>query len=131
MEREIIYKELCYEIVGICFKIQAKLGRFCRERQYCDEFEKMLIDSKKNYKREFLLDKLETNDIKGNRVDFIINGDVLIDFKAKNFVTKEDYAQMQRYLRSADLKLGLVVNFRESHLKPKRIINYEYDKNHL
>lgn len=130
MRREIIYKDLCYEIVGICFKIQAALGRFCRERQYCDELEKALINSNKNYKREFLLDKLETNDIKGNRIDFIIDNKVLIDCKAKNFITKENYAQMQRYLRSSDLKLGLVVNFRDTHLKPKRVINYEYDKNY-
>lgn len=130
MNREIIHKDLCYEIVGICFKIQADLGRFCRERQYCDKFEKILINLKKNHKREFLLEKLESNDIKGNRMDFTVDDKILIDFKAKNFITKEDYVQMQRYLRSADLKLGLIVNFRETHLKPKRVINYEYDKCH-
>lgn len=128
--KDILYKELCYDIVGICFKVQGQLGRFCKEKQYADEFEKLLMERKINYKREFLLDNLDSNDIKGNRVDFIINDSLLIDFKSKKFITKEDYGQMQRYLRSADLKLGLLINFRETYLKPKRVINYEYDRIH-
>ncbi|MDO9231239.1 MAG: GxxExxY protein [bacterium] len=124
MESEkIIYKDLCYEIVGICFKIQDRLGRFCKEKQYSDEFEKWLIEKKIKYKREFALNKLENNDINGNIVDFIIEEKLLIDFKAKKFITKEDYGQMQRYLVSSKLKLGLLINFRESYLKPKRVIN--------
>ncbi|OGI29626.1 MAG: hypothetical protein A2288_02000 [Candidatus Moranbacteria bacterium RIFOXYA12_FULL_44_15] len=130
MPREIIHKELCYEIVGICFNVHTRLGRFCSERQYCDEFEKQLLERKIKFEREFLLEKLETNNIKGNRVDFIIEGVLLTDFKAKKFITKEDYTQMQRYLQSADLKLGLIVNFRETYLKPKRVINPKYDKTH-
>ena len=30
---------------------------------------------------------------------------------------------MQRYLKSADLKLGILINFNEYKLKPKRILN--------
>ena len=40
----------------------------------------------------------------------------------KNFITKEDYYQMQRYLKAANLKLGLIVNFRTTYLHPKRIL---------
>ncbi|HAT73732.1 MAG: hypothetical protein US30_C0005G0027 [Candidatus Moranbacteria bacterium GW2011_GWF2_36_839] len=122
-EEKIIYKDLCYEIVGICFKIQDRLGRFCKEKQYADEFEKWLIERKIKYEREFALNKLESNDVNGNIVDFIIEDKLLIDFKAKKFITKEDYGQMQRYLISSKLKLGLLINFRESYLKPKRVIN--------
>src|SRR3989339_259525 len=96
-EEKIIYKDLCYEIVGICFKIQDRLGRFCKEKQYADEFEKWLIERKIKYEREFALNKLESNDVNGNIVDFIIEDKLLIDFKAKKFITKEDYGQMQRY----------------------------------
>ena len=67
------------------------------------------------------------NKIKGNIVDFLIDNKILVDFKAKIFLNKEDYYQMQRYLESSNLKLGLLVNFRNNYLKPKRIINF---KNH-
>lgn len=111
--------------------MQSSHGRFCREKQYADKFESLLIEKNIKYKREFSLENLDVNDIKGNKVDFIIEDVLIVDLKAKNFVTKEDYAQMQRYLRAAGLKLGLIVNFRESYLKPKRVINYEYDKMHI
>ena len=39
------------------------------------------------------------------------------------FITKEDYFQMQRYLHSAKMKLGLIVNFHSYYLYPKRILN--------
>jgi len=58
MPREIIHKELCYEIVGICFNVHTRLGRFCSERQYCDEFEKQLLERKIKFEREFLLETM-------------------------------------------------------------------------
>jgi GxxExxY protein len=60
-----------------------------------------------------------------NIPDFIVNQLVIIDVKAKKFIIKEDYNQMQRYLNSINLKLGLIVNFRSTYLKSKRVINYK------
>ena len=40
-----------------------------------------------------------------------------------NFITKEDYYQMKRYLVSCNKDLGIIVNFREYYLKPKRVLN--------
>ncbi|GBE16738.1 hypothetical protein BMS3Abin15_00561 [bacterium BMS3Abin15] len=128
MKNKIIYKDLSYEIVGICFKLQDSLGRFCREKQYSDEFEKQLIKGKIKYHREVFINEIKNTDVKGNKADFIIEDKVIVDFKAKKFITKEDYYQMQRYLKFAELKLGLIINLRETYLKPKRVINNEYDK---
>ena len=123
---KILHKELSYEIAGLCFKVQKKLGRFCREVQYSDEFEKMLLESKIKYKCEYRLDNFKSDSPKGNRVDFLIEDKIIIDFKAKKFITKEDYNQMQRYLQSANLELGMIINFRNIYLKPKRILNSRY-----
>lgn len=120
---EIIYKELSYEIVGVCFKVQDDLGRFCRERQYADLLEQKLIERKIKYKREALLDVATQSNVKGNRIDFLIENVIIVDLKAKRFITKEDYYQMQRYLQCANLRLGLIINFRDVYLKPKRVIN--------
>ena len=38
----------------------------------------------------------------------------------------EDYFQMMRYLRIANIKLGLNVNFRNTFLKPKRVLYSQY-----
>ena len=55
--------------------------------------------------------------------DFIIEDKIIIDLKAKTFITKEDYFQMKRYLVSYGKKLGLIINFRQRYLYPKRILS--------
>ena len=128
---EIVHKELSYVLTGLFFRIHRELGRFCRERQYSDTFEQLLIENKFDYKREFEIRKFQSDASDGNRVDFLIAKKIIIDFKAKNFITKDDYYQMQRYLRGANLELGMIVNFRQSHLKPKRVLNSEFHSEHL
>ena len=41
----------------------------------------------------------------------------------EKLVTKEDYYQMKRYLTVCDKKLGIIINFRQKYLTPKRVIN--------
>lgn len=119
---QIIQKELSYVVNGLLFKLHNSLGRYYREKQYADAFEKILKDNHISYKRE---KELPINDIENqftNRVDFVINDVLLLDFKAKSIVTKDDYYQMNRYLDACGLDLGLIVNFRNKYLKPIRVI---------
>ena len=120
--RDLIHPELSYLLTGLFYKTHNKLGRFCREKQYSDEFKKLLIESGIRYEREYPL-KSMGDKIEGNIVDFIIDQKILIDLKAKRFLTKEDYYQMLRYLECSKIKLGLLVNFRSTYLKPKRVLN--------
>ena len=117
---KILHPKLSYELTGICFKIHRELGRFCREKQYADALELALKQKQIPHRREF---ELNNKEIKGNRLDFLIDGKIILDLKAKNFITKDDYNQMQRYLQISNLELGLIVNFRSTYLKPKRILN--------
>ncbi len=48
---------------------------------------------------------------------------IVLDFKAKQAITKEDYMQIKRYLSVSELKLGIIVNFRQPFLYPKRVAN--------
>ncbi len=125
-ERQLVYPELSYKLTGIFFKVHNKLGRFCREKQYTDWLEVILKDESVRYGREVDLFSVENVGPRGNRADFVIERLIIVDLKAKRFVTKDDYYQMRRYLRAANMKLGLIVNFRSSCLKPKRVLNSEY-----
>ena len=120
---KIVEKQLCYDITGLCFKVHKELGRFCREIQYGNKLEEMLRTDKWEYLREYEIKNLAPDSPRGNKADFVLKFKVLVDLKAKNFITKEDYFQMQRYLQASGLEVGLIVNFRESHLKPKRVLN--------
>lgn len=118
---EVLYPELSYFINGICFDIHNRLGRFSREKQYADEFERELIKKNIKYEREKRL--LENGVFKGNIIDFVVENSIIIDLKAKRFITKEDYYQMKRYLIATNKKLGLIINFNDKLINTKRILN--------
>ena len=123
----ILFPQLSYQLTGVCFEVHNKMGRFCREKQYADALEILLKEKNILFKREI---NLNEDGIEGNRADFLINEKIILDLKAKKFITKEDYGQMQRYLQGANLELGLIINFRNTYLKPKRILNTKIYSDH-
>lgn len=126
--KELIEKDLSYKITGIAFGIHNELGRFLTERQYTDVLEERLKKAKMVFHREPTLDKGDV--ILIGRPDFVIEDRIIVDLKAKKFVTKEDYNQMMKYLTLTGLELGLIVNFRSTYLKPKRVLNYKIYSEH-
>ncbi len=121
---DIIHPELSYKINGILFDVRKELGRFKSEQQYCDAIEERFKKSEIGYKREeFLPISFEGEKENRNRADFLINGEIILEVKAKPFITKEDYYQTMRYLQSLDKKLGILVNMRRYYVNPKRILN--------
>ena len=121
---KIIHSELSYIINGILFSDQNNLGRFCNEKQYGDAVEKLLIENKLAYEREKELPKLfDGEQDRRNIADFLVENKILLELKAKRIAGREDYYQVRRYLNSLNLKLGILVNFRDRYLKPRRILN--------
>lgn len=119
---ELIYPELSYQITGILFKIHNEIGRFGREKQYGDLFEKMLEEAGVVFQREKPLPIVGLDNKFTNIVDFDISNRLLVDLKAKPLIQKEDFSQMKRYLDASKYKLGLIVNFHQKYLKPIRIV---------
>ena len=121
---EIIYKELSYTINGILFQVQNDLGRYCNEKQVCDKIEFYLKEKNIQYRRECVLPpSFDGEKIGRNRVDFLIDEKIILEIKSKRFLVKDDYFQTQRYLHALDKKLGILVNFRDERIKPRRVLN--------
>lgn len=120
---EVLHRDLSYRINGILFNIHNKLGRFCKHDQYCDALEKLLIKENIKCQREIEVPiKFEDIELVGNILDFLIEDSIVLDVKCKKEITKKDYVQMKRYLVASEKELGVIVNFSENSLKPKRIL---------
>jgi len=120
-ENKVIYPELSYLITGICFDAHNSLGRFSREKQYGDFIEQKFINLKVPYRREYKIGK------SGNIVDFLIDDKIILEIKAKDILLKDDYYQLQRYLQGLNIRLGLLINFRNSYLRPNRVVKIDTD----
>ncbi|HEY4508498.1 MAG TPA: GxxExxY protein [Candidatus Paceibacterota bacterium] len=115
----LIYPELSFKVVGLCFVVHNELGVYAKEKQYADLLERKLIGDKVTYKREQIIGD------SGNIADFIIDDKILLELKAKRIITRDDYYQTQRYLQETRLKLGIIVNFRDRTIHPKRVVRID------
>jgi len=119
-----MYEELSYLIRGILFEVHNELGPYLNEKQYGDAIMHRLIARKIPYSRETVLDISFPGEKKGRcRVDFIIDGKIIIELKATPTFTTNDFQQCVRYLVTSGLALALLVNFHGKSCSIKRVLN--------
>ena len=116
---KVLYPELSYLIVGILFDAHKELGSYAREKQYGDFIEKKLEELHLPYKRELAISNT------GNILDFLVDDKIVLELKSVRIISKECYRQLQNYLQQANMKLGILVNFRTTHLRPIRVLKID------
>ncbi len=123
----IIYKELSYEIIGSAMKVYNTLGYDYLEKVY----EKALTISLK--KKRIFVETQTSIKIEFDRVvigdyicDKLVDKVAIVEVKAVNNLSKYHVAQLINYLRGANKKLGLLINFGSDKLEYKRVLNKEF-----
>lgn len=121
---KIIEKELSYRIVGILFEVHTKLGGKYQEKIYQAAVEKLLIRENISYKKELPVDLIfEGSKIGKYYLDFLIEEKVVLELKAVYRFHPEHFRQVQSYLKTNNLKLGILANFKGPKLIYFRILN--------
>ncbi len=118
-ERKLIYEDLTFDINGVLFAAHNEVGPYAREKQYVEVVKRLFKEKGIGFETEVRIG--DSNNI----ADGIVKGLVLLEFKAKRLLTKDVYYQVQRYLQESGLKLGILVNFRDKYIKPKRIVRID------
>lgn len=119
-EVELLFPDLSFDVMGLCFDTHNETGKFAKEKQYADVLERKLRGAGIAYKREFPIGDT------GNIVDFLIEEKILLELKAKPFLSKSDFAQTQRYLQVTGIKLGILVNFGGTYVRSYRVVRIDY-----
>ena len=128
-KQKLIYEELTYGVNGILFRVAKNLGQHKNEKQYGDAIEYELQKAGLRYEREKVLPAAFEGEKNGrNKIDFLIEDILILEIKAKPFITREDYYQTMRYLKAAHKKLAILVNMRRRTIVPKRILNSEAEE---
>ena len=119
-----LHKDLSFLINGLLFEVHNEIGRFASEKQVSDLIEIKLKNAKLPYERELTLAPIHVEEIPGrHRVDFLIDNKIVLEIKYRKYLQREDYLQVKRYLNTLNIALGILVNFRDERLHPKRILN--------
>ncbi len=121
----LIYKNESYQIVGIAQEVHRTLGAGFLEKVYQEALELEFKNQKIPYQREVDLSISYKNQIlkAKYKADFICFDKIIIELKALNELTNDHTAQVINYLKVTNFKLGILINFGNSSLQTKRLVN--------
>ena len=119
--------ELSKTVLDICFRIHKLYGPGLFESVYEEIFCFEVLKESIAFERQKAIPLIHQTiklDV-GFRADIILENKLLVEFKSIEALADIHYKQVQTYLKLANLKLGLLINFNVVYLKDgiKRIIN--------
>jgi len=121
---KIVYKDLSYKLMGVLFRVHRRLGNAYQEKYYQRAIEADLQKEGIPYEREVLVRlNYEDKNIGKYFLDFVIDGKIALEVKTVPALRQEYLNQVLAYLDVANLKLGIVANFRTKRLSYKRLVN--------
>ena len=123
---DLLYPELSYQIIGILFDIFTEMGYGYKENQYQKAVEIALKSTGIEYEKELPV-KIS---YKGKFVttlylDFLIDSKIVLELKQGSRFNKKDVEQVYNYLKSTNLKLGIIARFTKSGVRFMRIVNID------
>lgn len=122
--KELIYKDLTFQIRKYLMNVYNQLGSSFREETYKRALIKEFQNNNIPFSRERAIPiKYSGEVIDEYRIDLIVFDKIILELKAVAEMHPMYEAQLLSYLKAAELKLGLLVNFGTDKLFIKRLIN--------
>ena len=122
-ESNLLYSHVTRAVIGSAMEVHAQLGCGFLESVY---EEALAIEFGL---RGIQFDRQKSIDVvyKGRKAkqfvcDFLVEGVVLVELKAIRQLTDIERAQALNYLKAADIKVGLLINFGEVSLQYQRLV---------
>lgn len=115
---------LSERIIGLAFDVHNKLGPGFIEKIYEKALAYEFEVHKIKFKNQALI-KVDYGNIElgSQRTDFIVENKIIIELKSVSEISEIHMAQLISYLKTADKRLGLILNFATKRLEIKRLVN--------
>ena len=124
-EENFVYPDLSYQIIGCAYEVYNQLGAGHKESIYQNAmmktFEKHNIANKKEI---YYSVKLDGQTIGKNYLDFLVDDKIIVELKSLARFSKAHFDQVLNYLKVTNLKLALLINFSNTQVMIKRVINF-------
>ena len=124
-ERELIFKDEVYQIVGAAMEVCNELGCGFLEAVY-QEALGIELDERRipNVPQKGIQISYKGRVLNKEYIaDFVCHDEIVLEIKAIKAITGIEEAQILNYLKATNLPLGLIVNFGAPQLEWKRYAN--------
>ncbi|MFD0795015.1 GxxExxY protein [Mucilaginibacter litoreus] len=123
------FNDCTSRIIGCAMRVHATLGNGFQEVIYQRALEIELADEGLRFIREMEMPIFYRGEqIGSRRVDFFVEGEIMVELKAIITLDNLHLAQAINYLEAYNVKTGLLINFGSQSLQFKRLLNNKYTK---
>lgn len=124
IQKDLIYPELCYKLIGILFDVYNLLGYGYKEQYYQRAIAKSLKINKVPFKEQLPAHiKFHGESLGKVFLDFLIDEKIVLEIKKTDKFSRTEINQVHGYLKATGLKLGVLAHFAKDSLRFKRILN--------
>jgi GxxExxY protein len=121
------FEPVSQRVIGAAIEVHKRLGPGFRESVYEKalhvEFQKRSLAYQTKVVIPVHYDGIQVGD---HELDLLVENSVVVELKAVSCFQEVHFAQLLAYLRAADVRVGLLLNFGEMPLGIKRLVN-RYD----
>jgi GxxExxY protein len=120
--------EITGKIIGSAMEVHKEMGNGFQEVIYQRSLEIEMKTAGLQFEREYEMPVYYKKNIVGlRRVDFFVEGKIMVELKAITKLENVHLAQAKNYLEAYNLEDGLLINFGTQSLQYKRLENKKYD----
>ena len=114
--------DLTYQIIGCAMRVHTALGPGLREKPYENALAIELEDEGIPYTQQPVFPIFYKKRPVGDcQPDLMIENEIVVECKSVSTIGDTDIGQVLNYLRIADKKVGLILNFQNPSLEYKRV----------
>ena len=125
IEKDIIYPEESFRIVGASMAVHSHLGCGFLEQVYQEaleiEFNRRGIPYERE--KEIIITYRGIPLKKTYKADFVCYNKIIVELKALSATNGDHIAQVLNYLKATQMELGLLINFGKKSLEYERVLN--------
>ncbi|GGB26030.1 GxxExxY protein [Mucilaginibacter rubeus] len=126
------FKDCSSKIIGCAMRVHSVLGNGFQEAIYQRALELEMAHEGLGFVREMEMPIFYRNEQIGTRrVDFFVEGEIMVELKAIIFLEDVHLAQGINYLEAYNIKTGLLINFGSKSLQFKRLLNKKYNPDNV
>ena len=113
---------LIQKVIGCCIRVHMTLGPGFLESVYQNALEVecaengLTVESEKEIHLQY-----HDHHVGTHRLDFLVDRQLVVELKTAEKLNGQHYAQVRSYLKATGTRVGLLVNFAEAKLDPRRV----------